>query len=86
MARGATHHLENKGTFMGSGCVPDFIHGLYHSVHSSIEADGVVGTWNIVVDGPRHTHSSHAHAGQGLCTTVGALATDDNESLYPFCP
>ena len=47
----------------------------------SKEADSVVSTFDVVVDGARQTDAREAHFGQTFCTHVGAVTTDNHQRV-----
>src|SRR6476469_1135331 len=77
----AAHDLDDQGAVvrLGGGAQP--VDGLGRDVHRGVEAEGVVGGAEVVVDGLRHTDHADAVVGQPLRDAEGVLAADRDQGV-----
>ena len=77
----SSHDLDDGAAAVGLGRVTDHVDHLHDGVHRGVEADGEVGTGDVVVDGAGDADTVDAFAGQGLGTAEGAVTADDDDAF-----
>ena len=77
------HDLHHGAAFVGLHGVPQTVNALHGGIGGGIEADGIVGADDVVVDGTRHAHHGHAESGQILRPPEGAVAADGHDAVQP---
>ena len=75
------HDLHHGAALMGLHGVPQPVDALHRRVGGGIEADGVVGTDDIVVDGTRDAYHGDAELGQVLCAAERTVAADSHQAV-----
>ena len=68
---------------MGLHGVAELVHTLHGGVGRGVEADGVVGADDVVVDGTGDAHHGDAELGQILRAAERAVAADGHQSVQP---
>ena len=66
---------------MGLHGVPQLVDALHRRVGGGVEADGIVGADDIVVDGAGNTHHGDAPLAQILGAPEGAVAADGHDAV-----
>ena len=61
--------------------VTQAVNGLYHGAQCGKEANGIVGAFNIVVDGARQTDAGEAHLSQTHGAHIGTVTTDNHQRI-----
>ena len=77
----SAHYLDDTASLVRGRGILNFINSLHCSVHCGIEADGVLSTCDIQVDGSGKADGVDAQSGQSLCSTIGTVTTDDNDTV-----
>ncbi len=60
------HDLHHGAAFVGLHGVPQTVNALHGGIGGGVEADGIVGADDVVVDGAGHAHHGYAESGQIL--------------------
>ena len=68
---------------MGLHSVPQLVDALHRRVGGGVEADGVFGADNVVVDGAGDAHHGYAAFAELLGTPEGAVAADGHDAVQP---
>ena len=66
---------------MGGSRIPQVGYHGKNRVDCRIEADGVIGICQIIIDGPRHSHHRYAAAVQLQPAVERTVASDDDQSV-----
>ena len=77
----AAHDGQHAGALVGIAGLANLVQAFAGSVQRRVEADGVIGVGQIVVDGSRHADGGKAQPGKRLRALVGAVAADADQSL-----
>ena len=77
----SSHDLDDRAAAVGLGRVSNHVDHLHDGVHRGVEADGEVGTGDVVVDGAGDADTVDAFAGQGLGTAEGTVTADDDDAF-----
>ena len=77
----SAHYLDDTASLVRGGGILNLVDCLHCSVHCGIEADGVLGTGDIQVNGSGKTDGIDAQSGQCLRTTIGTVTADDNDTV-----
>ena len=77
----SAHYLDDTASLVRGRGILNLIDSLHCSVHCGIEADGVLGTGDIQVNGSGKTDGINAQSGQCLRTTIGTVTADDNDTV-----
>ena len=78
----AAHHRDQAGALVGVAGLTNAVDALAGGVQRGVEADGVVGVGQVIVDGSRHAHRGKAQLVQRLSALVGAVAADAHQALH----
>ena len=81
--RVAAHNLHHRAALVGLHGVPKAVNALHGRVGSGIEADGIVGADNVLVNGAGDTHHRDAALAQLLGAAKGAVAADGHHAVQP---
>ena len=81
MAGVAAHDLHDGAALVGLHGVPQTVDGVHGGIGGGVEADGVVGADDVVVDGGGDADHGHAGLGQRLCAPEGAVAADGHDAV-----
>ena len=77
----SAHYFHNRASFMGVGCVTQFVQSVHTCVYRCIETDCVFCTTHIQVDCCRDTNTVYAAFGQFCQTTVRTVAANHNQRI-----
>ena len=84
VAHVATHHLDDHDPVMGLGRGVEPVDGLGGYRHRRVEAEGLLGARNVVVDGLGHPDHRYEALGMGtVCDRQRAFAADDDQGIQP---
>ena len=75
------HDLHHGAALVGLHGVAELVHTLHGGVGRGVEADGVVGADDVVVDGAGDTHHGNAELGQVLRAAECAVAADGHQAV-----
>ena len=79
----AAHDLHHGAALMGLHGVPQLVDALHRRVGGGVEADGVFGADNVVVDGAGDAHHGYAAFAELLGSPEGAVAADGHDAVQP---
>ena len=75
------HNLDDRATLVRGRGITQLIDRLHRGIDGGIEADRIIGTCDIEIDGTRHTDGVDAECTQLAGATEGTVTTDDNDSV-----
>ena len=75
------HHFNDRDTPVRRRGVTQTVNRFNNGTQCSKEADRVVSTFDVVVDGARQTDAREAHFGQTFCTHVGTVTADNHQRV-----
>src|SRR5699024_5851829 len=82
-AGSCAHDLDDRAAMVGGDGVADLVDGLHRDVHRGVEADGILGAGNIVVDGAGKADAGDAGPAKVAGAAEGAVAADDDQAVDP---
>ena len=79
------HHFNNRNTLVRGRGVTQAVNRFHNGTQRGEVTDGVVGAFDVIVDGARQADAREAHFSQTFCTHVGAVAADNHQRIQtPF--
>ena len=75
------HHLNNRAALMGLHGISQLIDTLNGGVGCSVEADGVVGAADVVINGSRDADHIDAVFGKGKCTPESTVTANGHNAV-----
>ena len=77
----SAHYFHNRTSFVGVGCVTQFVQGIHTCVYRCIKTNCIFCTAHIQVDGCRDTNTVYTTFCQLSQTTVRTVTTDHNQGI-----
>mgnify|MGYP000187626894 CR=1 FL=1 len=82
----AAHDLHDAAALVRLHRIAQTVDALDGGVGGGIEADGIVGADDVVVDRAGNAHAGHAELAQLQRTVIGTVASDDDNAFNPHFP